>query len=238
METNKSNKSIIKKISSKPIKKTLKEAIIMIVITLIITILFTYIYNWLIEEEFNGWDTLVISTVISTGAAAFIYEYSGINNILAESSIRYAQGSTLDKYKSRRDALLQECFYKLLNSRKYEDKHEQIHKNFKLLKVIVRHPGLMGKIGDMTTINAYELKEKYPKKIYAIEMIEKLPLDIIKSLNYIGDRLTENIIYDILIYGFDGYAVSGNILPSLSQESILRADLRGAEIKKNLIEDE
>ena len=193
------------------------------------------------SEEFSGWDTLILSTVVSTGTAAFIYEYTGINNILAESSIRYAQGSTLDKYKSRRDALLHECFYKLLTSRKYENSHVDIHKNFKLLKAIVKHPGLMGKIRDIPDVTIDELnklKEKYPKKIYAITMIEKLPLETIKSLNYIGDRLTENIAYDILVHGFDGYTISGSVLPSLSQESIARADIRGEEIKKELLSEE
>lgn len=214
--------SIIK--SSKPLRITLRDTAILTIITVIITIIYSYFHFWFTEvpPEKQNWSAILASTVISSASAAIIYEYSGVNNMLAENSIRYARGSTLDKYKSRREAMLYKYYYKLLNSGKYNA--EELKDRFNALKFIIKYPNIAGKIADGKDIEKICTDNKCDAGV-----LSNIPPETIKSLNYIGDRLSKNIIYDILVNGWSGYKYSG-IITSLDHKTIDRANIRGAEI--------
>lgn len=98
--------------SSKPVKLTARDGLIMGVLMVVLLLLIAVGWNLYTKE----WETMGTSTywvgIGRTFAVSFIlafaYEYSGFNAKLSAESMRYATGSTLQKYISRNSALVAE----------------------------------------------------------------------------------------------------------------------------------
>lgn len=95
-----------KKYSTKPFLITARDAVIVTALTLVATLLLTWIYLKTVGGSSVDWTAIAGQTIAISLAAQFAYEYSGVNNMIAESSIKYATGSTLSKYAGRRSALI------------------------------------------------------------------------------------------------------------------------------------
>lgn len=98
--------------SSKPVKLTARDGLIMGVLMVVLLLLIAVGWNLYTGE----WETMGTQTywvgIGRTFAVSFIlafaYEYSGFNAKLSAESMRYATGSTLQKYISRNSALVAE----------------------------------------------------------------------------------------------------------------------------------
>lgn len=100
-----SSKSPLKHFSSKPLLITTRDAVLVTVVTLIATIIIMYFVG-VVTNTPNDWWVLIVQSLVFTMGSQYFYEYSGVNNMIAESSMRYAKGSTLSKYRTRRSAMV------------------------------------------------------------------------------------------------------------------------------------
>jgi len=220
----------IKTLSDKPILVTMRDAAILMVVVLVITLICTWLYYKLFPA--NGepidWKFLILKTSAASLMLTFIYEYGGINSMLAESSLRYAKGSTLNKYKSAREMMLYECFYNLSgdqSSLPVDVTISDINHNMRVLKWIVSHPNACGKLADTTNTDTLKsVVEKLtiadPESAIIITEIAGLDPKVIKNINSIGDRITENIAYFLLVNGLKSF------------QDLISAEALGAEISK------
>jgi hypothetical protein len=233
--------------SSKPISRTIKDGIILASLSLIVVITMMVVYHYFMGTAMTKddmysilWQTIAI-TIVQTAAS----EYLGINNIIAESSMRYAKGSTLNKYRTRREALLYQCLYKLLNS-KYNDANNvdtaEIELRARLIRNLIDHPYIRGKIADAAAGDKFEssvadIRAKHQDKEKIIETLLKIPKDSLPAIDALTDRLNEYIIYDILVNGFpaakiDKIGSSFSLQPY--QKLIDESSERGKVISRNI----
>jgi hypothetical protein len=247
--------SAIKSISAKPLWVTTRDAVIITALTLIVTLIITYFwYTWFgTPVDARDYLSVGVRTVATSIAAQYLYEYSGANNMLAESSLRYARGSTLAKYVSTREALLYECLYKLKESHLYDA--AALDKNFAILRIVLTEPALVGAVGDYATglVTAEALRAKYrakklakysakqlvesDKKIAALETLLALPRDTLAALGIIADRVNQNIVCDILVNGPNDYRVTTATGITGTVGGLINAEIldeRGAAVAANI----
>lgn len=195
----------IKSLSSKPLLITTRDALITTMATLTISIIVLIFYNYFTGTIFTWYDYgIFIARVVAVSMAAqYLYEYIGINNMVAESSIRYARGSTLEKYVSRRSALFYECLYKVLthidalNSQlRVNLTSAKIKRRFKILKILSVHPDIL------------TLKPRDQKTRERIDLVKSVPDEYLFAVQLLIIRISPPIIYDILINGFTNYTLS------------------------------
>lgn len=212
--------SFIKKRSSKPILKTTIEAVIITIMTTLITVLILWLYYVVYQEpnETRIYKNTIIQTAIGSMVAQYAYEYSGFNNMLAESSMRYAKNSTYEKYASRREATLYKCYYQLkMDGYNVDD-------NFNKLRLIFTRPRLAGFIADDIDdkLSEFDIKE--------VELLKTIPEENRHAIGVISERATESNIYDILVNGFADYKIAdrrmgieliGKMLPKLVDSTAL-----------------
>lgn len=128
--------------STKPFLITTRDALIVSVITVLVMVILLFFYNlatgnlsYMGTGEF--WIGIGRSFAISM-VLQYSYEYAGFNAMLAESSIRYAKGSALEKFKSRRHAFFAQIAYnearKALSD---EAKRHQIDDNMKEINLMI-----------------------------------------------------------------------------------------------------
>lgn len=230
--------SALKSISMKPLRITTRDAMIVTALTLVATMVAVWLYTMIVGDWGVAWSTLALQTIATSMAAQYLYEYSGSNNMIAESSLRYAKGSTLSKYVSRREAIVYECLYKLFevpaeevsdssssnetkslgdSSSSNETKSSEwrpkgkyrtdtVRRNFHYLLMILTHPAEAGVAQDVVTgARPRSDLAKYP---IAAELIANIPEKTIPALNTISDHITEEIVYDILVNGFEDYTLA------------------------------
>jgi len=229
--------SALKSISSKPLAITTRDAVIVTAVTLVATLIMTWIFFMYSGTAWKdqSYRVIVLQTIGISMAAQYAYEYSGMNNMIAESSLRYAKGSTLSKYASRREAMLYQCLYVLLNTPLYKEKEAAIRENFSVLLFIVTDPDLCARLaeaaGNDTKIT--EIREKFPKKVKNINsLVNLLSANSLVAAPTISDRITENIALDILVNGFDDYVLDDAAWTQqikITPKMVARAD----EIAKN-----
>lgn len=97
--------------SKKPVLITTREALIAAIITVIIIVIFALLYTLVTTRSLTSVKDYAYwipfgKTFVTGILIGFAYEYSGINSRMAETSMRYATGSVLDKYASRNTALV------------------------------------------------------------------------------------------------------------------------------------
>jgi len=211
------SQSTLKSISSKPFKVTTRDALVITLLTLVATLVCLLIYYVVLRtpDKDRDYKSVAIQTVLTTLACSYLYEYVGINNMLAESSMRYAKGGTLAKYVSRREALLYECWYKLLADAYYKSKEAEMKPQFDILQIMLTEPDLIGRIidynntvGDANRSRMLaDINAKFPKA-KNISVILGLPSATINAMSEISDHMNENIAYDILVNGWDGYELT------------------------------
>lgn len=213
----------------KPLRITTRDAMIVTALTLVATMVAVWLYTMIVGDWGVAWSTLALQTIATSMAAQYLYEYSGSNNMIAESSLRYAKGSTLSKYVSRREAIVYECLYKLFevpaeevsdssssNETKSSDsvpwrpkgkyRTDTVRRNFHYLLMILTHPAEAGVAQDVVTgARPRSDLAKYP---IAAELIANIPEKTIPALNTISDHITEEIVYDILVNGFEDYTLA------------------------------
>jgi uncharacterized membrane protein len=102
----------LNKFSSKPFVLTLRDGLIMGVLTVIVLLLIAFVWNLatnnLASMGTGAYWTSIGRSFITAVLLAFVYEYVGLNAKLSAESMRYATGSTLQKYVSRNTALVAE----------------------------------------------------------------------------------------------------------------------------------
>lgn len=225
----------IKSVSGKPLLVTARDGLIVMIVTLVVTLICVWLYYKLtlaiaassVTEP--DWKTLIVRTSATAFALAFVYEYTGINNMLSESSMRYAKGTTLEKYTTRRSALLHECLYKISNNQSGLPPNvniADINHNAKLLEWIITHTSSRGKLSDAARsgnkdkvlLVAEKITMTNPKSSVIVNEISNMDISIIKNIDTLGDRLNEDIIYYTLING-------------LTDLSLIDIEQRGSEIK-------
>lgn len=229
--------SALKSISSKPLLVTTRDAVIITAVTLVATLIMTWIFFMYSGTAWadQSYGLMTLQTIAISMVAQYAYEYSGVNNMLAESSMRYAKGSTLGKYASRREAMLYQCLYELLNVPLYKEKEATIRGNFSALLIIVTDPDLAGRLADAAgnNIKIDEIREKFPKKVKNIDkVVDLLSTDSLAAAPTLGDHITENMVFDILVNGFGDYVLDGaawTLQIKITPEMTARAD----EIAKN-----
>lgn len=229
--------SALKSISMKPLRITTRDAMIVTALTLVATMVAVWLYTMIVGDWGVAWSTLALQTIATSMAAQYLYEYSGSNNMIAESSLRYAKGSTLSKYVSRREAIVYECLYKLFevpaeevsdssssNETKSSDsvpwrpkgkyRTDTVRRNFHYLLMILTHPAEAGVAQDVVTgARPRSDLAKYP---IAAELIANIPEKTIPALNTISDHITEEIVYDILVNGFEDYTLATSTSGSIN----------------------
>lgn len=88
-----SRDSALKTYSAKPLRLTARDAVWIAALTIIATLFYMITYSASTGVEYT--QTEYVNRVISAGCisiiAQFLYEYSGTNAMVAESSIKYAQ---------------------------------------------------------------------------------------------------------------------------------------------------
>jgi len=232
-----SHNSAIKSISTKPLWVTTRDAVIVTALTVVATLLVMAIYWWATDQSVSGTDyfNMAVQTIVTSMAAQYLYEYSGVNNMIAESSLRYAKGSTLSKYSSRREAVAYKCLYDILQSRKYDE--TTVRNNFKHLLLLVSDPATVGGVVDYANgvVGRDVLLHKHPDAAPLLTLPHETQL-ILESL---ADRITSAIAYDICVGGLAQYhseKVSGivdrtrELLTDLPEEQLKAGELRGQKI--------
>jgi len=137
--------------SDKPFLITTRDALIVSILTVLVSVII-YFFMYLVagDLEFMASTSFLSivgkSFVISIGLQ-FAYEYAGLNAMLAESSMRYAKGSALSKYKSRNEAFVaqvaaDECLKMLkdahANPQVAKESIEKIEDNLKRFNAIIK----------------------------------------------------------------------------------------------------
>ena len=128
----------LKKYSNKPFSVTTRDAVIVTVVTVVVTLLCLFLYTLVDRDTKPDYIAAGLQAAFASIAAQYFYEYSGINNMLAESSMRYARGSTLSQYAGRRSALLCDVYSALERSKYVET--PGLKDRYLQLKTAVDHP--------------------------------------------------------------------------------------------------
>lgn len=183
--------------SSKPIIITGRDALwlsaIALIVYFIILIMFYMVGIVYTPSEIA---TGAIKAFVYSFICQFAYEYTGYNAMIAESSLRYAKGSTLEKYTSRREALLNKIYYELLVDQPVQ-KIDEIKHRMVILSYAITHPNVLAKVID-------RIKKKKPRNDDT-NILNNVPDNIIVLLPVIVNEMDEDVISDILENGFDNY---------------------------------
>jgi hypothetical protein len=175
--------------STKPFLLVTKDAIIVSVVTIIIIIILMLIYYFATSQldrfkTMDFWQNIGKSFAIAV-TMAYISEYGGLNNALAEGSIRYARGSALSKFKSRRHAYINEIAYvEAFNSLKSGKNLDIIEKNREKLSAVIdatRETPLIIQLKEENMSNADILKTINKKKEYIDAEQLELMLHLVDS---------------------------------------------------------
>ncbi len=177
--------------STKPFLITTRDALIVSVITVLVMVILLFFYNlatgnlsYMGTGEF--WIGIGRSFVISM-VLQYSYEYVGFNAMLAESSIRYAKGSALEKFKSRRHAFFAQIAYN--EARKVladPSKQTQIDNNMKEIDLMIE------KTPEVPIL--IELRKKGIDKETILAKIKKLSSSDYDTLTRYSDELLEKMI--------------------------------------------
>lgn len=184
--------------SKKPILITARDALWLSGIALTVYFVIIIIF-YMVGIVYTPYEigTGAIKAFVYSFICQFAYEYTGYNAMIAESSIRYAKRSTLEKYTSRREALLHKIYYNVL-LRENRQNDDEIKHRMVILSYAITNPNVLAKFIE-------RIKKKKPQKIDESNILNNIPDNIIVLLPTIVNEMDENIIEDILQNGFDGY---------------------------------
>jgi hypothetical protein len=235
-----SHDGIVKSISTKPLTVTLRDSLYISMVSVIVLLIITFIYNqFSTEDKKLTFADVAINTVLATVAAQFVYEYSGLNNIVAESSMRYSKGSTLDKYVSRRDALIYQLYYQIkeaIQSGKMVDV-PNLDSRFTLLKFILSHPNTAASIADGKPVESV-IRLLSADNIQTVQALYALPQPVKESLGVLSDRANKFTICDILVNSFDEYTPDKKFIVFNTITDVDRLESRGEAIYNMLNNNE
>jgi hypothetical protein len=231
-----SSDGIVKSISTKPLRVTLRDSIYISIASVIVLLVITFIYNqFSVEVEKLTFTNVAINTVLATIVAQFTYEYSGLNNIVAESSMRYSKGSSLEKYVSRRDALVYQLYYQIkeaIQAGKMADIPD-INSRFTLLRFILLHPNITASIADGKPIESV-MKLVSSANIPIVQTLYQMPQAQREILGILSDRANKFTICDILVNSFDEYAPDKKFIVFDTIADLDRLETRGEDIYNKL----
>lgn len=181
--------SAIKTLSNKPLRVTAKDAAIVAALTVVATLLILWAY-WTAtdapDDQRQYVSRGVTAAAIAVGAQ-FIYEYTGTNNRIAENSLRYAKGTTLDKYISARESVLQRGLRKVAG--------DDATSRYKILKIALRHPDLIDVARDKRELTS-------DHDVHKVEQLRTLSATQLSKLQRDIERMTEASVDAILRNGF------------------------------------
>ncbi len=232
--------------SSKPFLITGKDAIFIAAATVLAYLIVIILFYLIMETpdkiltRDNGY--ALIRTFTTAMIVQYLYEYTGLNEIISESSIRYAKGSTLDKFVSRRHASLYEEYAMVPN------KTPAIKNNMHVLKIAASQPSAIAKINEYFCTQEYLSNQanhaNYKKDINenellliinktnqhisakSLHVICALPREQIEVLPVIIKDMDKDIILDILYNGLGQYKPRHTIFATfINDESIKHAKL-------------
>jgi hypothetical protein len=179
----------VKKYSNKPLWVTTRDAAIVTIISVAITLIITwiwYLYSATPAAQRTYGSTLLQASAISM-ASQYVYEYTGFNAMIAESSIRYSKGTTLEKYAKSRAAMLWDIYSHI------KDPSADVEKRLHQLQYIIAEP--------------YESVHKKPP-----EELGGLTEEELRVISVATVEMDEDMIRDMLEHGFDGWRVESGIL--------------------------
>jgi hypothetical protein len=137
--------------SSKPLLHGTRDAIIVATLTVVVLIIIMFTYYFATGNlKYMATSEYWVSTgksFLTAFILGYIYEYGGINARFSAEAMRYAKGSTLDKYQTRNEALVAEIAAEeyraevereLRENPKCEIKLEDINVNIDKINAMVR----------------------------------------------------------------------------------------------------
>lgn len=203
-------------LSSKPLLITARDGLLLSIVAVIVYVIILIFYYYAFDAPIFTRENMVgaAESFALSIMCQLIYEYSSLNAMVAESSLRYAKGSTLQKYTSRRHAMLNELYYKL-GASATPDVKTALKKNMIVLSLLVSQPGTLYKINNMAAEMGAELDASVLlTKINAtnthitraeLDAVLEIDTAILREMPAVLDDMDEDIIEDILMNGFDGY---------------------------------
>ena len=89
--------SDLKTYSAKPVRVTLSDGAWVAAISLVITLIFLFAWYKLTDTAYENqvYAMAIAQTIVCCLAGQLVCEYTGINNMIAQSSIVYSKGTTL-----------------------------------------------------------------------------------------------------------------------------------------------
>lgn len=197
----------VKHFSNKPFFTTLRDSLIATSVSLAIVLIVMFMYYHFLgtPDSDRDWKGIIIRGMITTISTQFVYEYLGVNNMLAESSMRYARGSTLSKYTTRKSAMVHQVYYETLEQL-IDDKipnpptREEIEERFTTVKYLIENPQVRGKLSSASE-NPTKLKSLLDELPEHIQLVLS-PITTHMNLDTFIDRLTETQTREILLNGF------------------------------------
>jgi hypothetical protein len=184
----------MKKFSNKPLRATTRDAVLVTIVSVAVTLIILWI--WYVYSEVAAGDRdylpILLQSAVISMACQYVYEYSGLNAMIAESSIRYSKGTTLEKYAKSRNAMLWAIYARL------KEPTAGARKRLHILQYISDQP--------YETLRAAKDSEKVPHELSGISA------DELRLLSAATVEMNEDMIRDMLEHGFDGWDVEAGLL--------------------------
>jgi hypothetical protein len=228
--------------SNKPLLITIRDGFFLSLVALIVYAIILIFYYFKFGDSIFTYGNLrgAIEQFVVSMLCQFIYEYSSINAMVAESSVRYSKGSTLEKYTSRRHAILHKLYSNKVSKERDEEKLRLLKNNMIILSLAISQPKLMRRIiaaiGEINSANDTEdtnkdtnkeiNKDNIDDKIAQIlakinknknhissselKVLLSVPFATLGEIPYILEDMDEDVIEDILLNGFDEYVPKDN----------------------------
>ncbi len=205
------------KFSTKPLRTTLRDTVLVTAITLLVTVVLMLIYYYVYIRILNktnitdsgdtsvikiDWTGVLMQTAAVSIGSQFLYEYLGVNAVLAENSIRYASNTTLNKFREPRLAMINKVYLRMLKSGKYS--MSQLIRPRKMLKFAVKNLDYVSALFDDAVIDKHNMVEKFKDNACAAEFAT-MPRDRLQIMMLIAERLSEPLIAIFLARGIDSF---------------------------------
>lgn len=210
------------KFSSKPVALTLRDGVLMGVLTVLVLLLIAVAWysatgnlEYIITEEY--WYA-VGRSFAGAVVLALAYEYTGLNAKLSAETMRYATGSTLQKYVSRNAALVAETLAG--SETPYGD----------ILRACVRLPRAMKLIIRGATDE--EIIARYGVNASDLALVRMIPATSLPAVPRLCELFGKNpdLIKYISMHGFDAVRTRKNMYGELTLDVDTLARASGIKI--------
>lgn len=213
-----SKNSKLKELSSKPFRVTTTDALIVSVVSLVVTMIVLWMYYYYKDtpDDDRLYWTSAWQTVAVCMAAQYLYEYSGVNNMISESSIRYAKGTTLEKYTNTRDAILYKTMWYVPDSLRNDP---DVISRFHVLQFVINNPD--------TASVAMKTSNKRPSELSALTHDE---LEVVTQATI---AMNDAVIYRILTSGYESVTLYKGLTSNYIDDTDAKRDFAIRQLEIN-----